>query len=65
MWWKETAILLRDVTDVPIALSAVLAKADYLVSEDKDLTVLDESTAELRSQVKVMLDATFLREVMG
>lgn len=57
--------LVRDLSDVAIALAAIVAKADYLVSEDKDLTVQDESTAELRRQVKVMLSGTFLREVMG
>lgn len=40
--------LVRDPTDVPVALAAINARVDYLVSEDKDLTVQDESTAELR-----------------
>lgn len=57
--------LVRDKTDVPVALAAILAKADYLISEDKDLTTKDETTAELREQVVVMLAGTFLREVMG
>lgn len=56
--------LVRDKTDVPVALASILAKADYLVSEDKDLTVQDESTAKLRAQVTVMLAGTFLRKVM-
>jgi len=57
--------LVRDLSDVAVALSAIVAKADYLISEDKDLTVQDESTVELRKQIKVMLSGTFLREVMG
>jgi len=57
--------LVRDKTDVPVALAAILSRADFLVSEDKDLTVQDESTAKLRKQVAVMLTGTFLREVMG
>ena len=57
--------LVRDLSDVAVALAAIVAKADYLVSEDKDLTVQDETTAELRRHVKVMLSGTFLREVMG
>jgi len=57
--------LVRDLSDVPIALAAMGAKVDYLVSEDKDLTTLDESTAELRRHLKVMLSGTFLREVMN
>ncbi len=35
------------------------------MSEDKDLTVRDETTAELRRHLKVLLSGTFLREVMG
>jgi predicted nucleic acid-binding protein len=57
--------LVRDLSDVAIALAAIAAKADYIVSEDKDLTVRDESTVELRRHVKVMPSGTFLREVMG
>ena len=57
--------LVRDLSDVAIALSAIAAKVDYLVSEDKDLTIQDESTAELRRHVKVLISGTFLREVMG
>jgi len=57
--------LVRDVTDIPIALAAISAKVDYLVSEDKDLTAHDETTATLRKRLKVMLSGTFLREVMG
>src|SRR3972149_6599365 len=57
--------LVRDKTDIPVALAAILAKADYLVSEDKDLSDQDESTAKLRDQVVVMLAGTFLRKVMG
>lgn len=57
--------LVRDLDDVAIALVAIIAKVDYLVSEDKDLTVQDQTTAELRKQVKVVVSGTFLREVMG
>lgn len=57
--------LVRDPTDVPVALAAINAGIDYLVSEDKDLTVQDETTAELRQELTVMISGTFLREVMG
>ncbi|MCL5428508.1 MAG: PIN domain-containing protein [Chloroflexi bacterium] len=57
--------LVRDKTDVPVALAAILAKADYLVSEDKDLTTQDASTVKLREKVAVMVAGTFLREIMG
>lgn len=59
------ADLVRDITDVPVALAAIEAGVDCLVSEDKDLTIRDETTAELRRQVPVYLSGAFLREVMG
>jgi putative PIN family toxin of toxin-antitoxin system len=61
----KSANLVRDETDIPIALAAINAQVDYLVSEDKDLTSQDETTDRLRSQLTVMLSGTFLREVMG
>ena len=62
---KNHRDLVRDMTDVPVALAAINARADYLVSEDKDLTVRDDTTTELRRNVTVLLSGTFLREVMG
>jgi predicted nucleic acid-binding protein len=57
--------LVRDPTDVPVALAAIDAGVDYLVSEDKDLTASDATTARLRARLQVRLTGTFLREVMG
>jgi predicted nucleic acid-binding protein len=57
--------LVRDESDIPIVLSAMNAKVHYLVSEDKDLTSQDETTAELRKQLDVLLSGTFLRQVLG
>lgn len=57
--------LVRDVTDVPVALAAIQAGVDYLVSEDKDLTAVDETTAELHRYIKPLISGTFLRQVMG
>lgn len=57
--------IVRDLSDVPVALAAIAAGVDYVVSEDKDLTARDETTAELRRHVKVLLSGTFLRQVMG
>jgi putative PIN family toxin of toxin-antitoxin system len=57
--------LVRDPSDVPVALAAIAADVDYLVSEDKDLTVTDESTSKLRQLVKVLISGTFLHNVMG
>lgn len=57
--------LVRDETDIPVALVAIQAGVDYLVSEDKDLSANDETTAELRRLIWVVISGTFLREVMG
>lgn len=57
--------LVRDPTDIPLALAAISAKVDYLVSEDKDLTDPGETTEQLHKQLNVLISGTFLREVMG
>jgi len=57
--------LVRDKKDIPIALAAIKAKVDYLVSSDKDLTAQDQTTEELRKYVQPLQPGTFLREVMG
>ena len=57
--------LVRDLSDVAVALAAIAAKVDYLISEDKDFTVQDKTTEELRRHLKITLTGTFLREVMG
>ncbi len=56
--------LVRDLSDVAVALAAIAAKVDYFISEDKDFTAQDETTEEVRRHLKVMLTGTFLREVM-
>ena len=62
---QNHAGLVRDVTDVPVALVAIRAGVDYLVSEDKDLTEVDETTVELRRYIHPLISGTFLRQVMG
>ena len=57
--------LVRDESDIPIALAAINAGVDYLVSEDKDFTAREETTAKFHEQSKVLLSGTFLRQVMG
>jgi len=57
--------LVRDPKDVPIALAAITAAVDYLVSNDKDLTAQDETTALLRRSIQPITVGRFLREVMG
>jgi predicted nucleic acid-binding protein len=57
--------IVRDLTDVPVALTAINAEVDYLVSEDKDLTARDDTTIALRRHLTVLLSGTFLRQMMG
>jgi predicted nucleic acid-binding protein len=57
--------LVRDPKDVPIALAAIAAGVDYLVSNDKDLTDVDATTARLRQHIQPMSVGRFLRQVMG
>lgn len=54
--------LVRDAKDVHVALTAIGAKIDYFVTQDKDFT---DSTAPIRDRVAVLLPGTFLRERMG
>ena len=61
----QASNLVRDPTDIPVALAAINAEVDYLVSEDKDLTVNDKTTEQLRQQLSVLISGTFLREIMG
>lgn len=57
--------LCRDLTDVPVALAAIDAGVDYLVTNDRDLTVVDASTARLRTLVKIITPLALLRHVLG
>ena len=57
--------LVRDESDIPIALAAINAGVDYLVSKDKDFTAHHETTAKLHQQLNVLLPGTFLRQVLG
>ena len=57
--------LVRDAKDVPVALAAIGAKAEYLVSTDRDFTDMDDTTVELRRHVKGLPVGVFLHEVMG
>ena len=53
--------VVRDLDDIPVAVAALTAKVDCLISSDKDLTESDE----LKQHVPVLLPAVFLREYMG
>jgi predicted nucleic acid-binding protein len=62
---QRNAGLVRDPKDIPIALAAIDAQVDYLVTNDKDLTAQDETTATLRQRIQPIIVGRFLREVMG
>ena len=62
---QENTDLMRDLTDIPVALAAIDAGVDYLVSEDKDFTSSHKTTEKLHQRLRVLLPGTFLREVMG
>lgn len=57
--------LVQDEDDVPVALAAIEAGAEYLVSTDPDLTVVDTSTEELRRWIIPLRPGDFLKEVLG
>lgn len=57
--------LVRDPKDVPIALAAIAAGVDYLVSNDRDLTDVDATTSRLREHIQPMTVGRFLSQVMG
>ena len=60
-----SAGLVRDQKDIPVALAAIQARVDYLVTTDTDFTDDDNSTARLREHLKPIRVGSFLHEVMG
>lgn len=63
---KANQTLVRDIKDVPIALSVVKAGIDYFVTYDRDFTDQNETTAEVRKAIPgIMLPPVFLRQVMN
>lgn len=56
---QEDPHISRDIEDTPVALGAIKARVDCLVSEDKDLTTIESD------KLTVVLSGTFLREYMG
>lgn len=58
--------LMRQVEDVPVALSVIAAKVDYFVTSDKDFTDQHQSTQQIREAIPgILLPAVFLRDVMN
>lgn len=55
--------LVVDPADVPVALAAINARVDYLLSSDRHLVGEDESTRELRRHVRTMRPDRFVREM--
>ncbi len=55
------AFLSRDAKDVHVALAAIQAQVDCLVTYDKDLT----ESEPLHERMKVLLPPVFLRDYMG
>jgi len=62
---EQNLHLVRDPKDVPIALAAIGAGVDYLVTNDADFTDKDETTALLRSRLVPISVGRFLHEAMG
>jgi hypothetical protein len=58
--------LVRQVKDVPIALSIRDAGVDYFVTYDRDFTDSDASTVAVRQAIPgIILPPVFLRDVLG
>ena len=62
---KKYPNIVRHKNDIPVALAAIQAKVDFLISQDKDITAQDASTEQLRQLLTIILPGTFLREYMG
>lgn len=61
---KKNLHLVRSAKDVPVVLAAKEARVQYLVTNDKDLTVQDVTTEQIRQWFAPILPAVFLRDVM-
>lgn len=62
---QANADLVRDATDIPVALSAIKARPDYLVTNDEDFHAEKAEAALKKQGVQVMRVGMFLAEVMG
>jgi putative PIN family toxin of toxin-antitoxin system len=59
---EKNFTLMRDINDIPIALSAIKSEVDYFVTEDKDYTAPNQP---IQAHLRVRLPGRFLNEVMG
>lgn len=55
--------LVRDLKDIHVALAAIHAKVDFLVTQDKDFTEYTPDTEALHKKIRIILPGTFLREL--
>ncbi len=62
---EAQADLMRDPTDIPIAIAAIDAHVDYFLTTDKNFTDRTEGNQHLHEKLHVLLPGTFLREYMG
>ncbi len=58
--------LVRQIEDIPVALSVAAANVDYFVTYDRDFTDANETTEAVQQLIPgIMLAPIFLRDVMG
>lgn len=57
--------LMRDFTDIPIALAAINAQVDCFITHDRDFTERTPDNEELHQRLHILLPAVFLRDYMG
>lgn len=57
--------LVRSEKDVPIAMALLDGEVDIFISSDRDFTDPTATAERFRTQVRVMLPAGFLRDVLG
>ena len=62
---ETQAGLMRDPTDIPIALAAINAQLDCFITTDKDFTDKVPENEQLQQKLHILLPGTFLHEYMG
>jgi rRNA-processing protein FCF1 len=62
---EGNADLVRSKKDVPIALALLGAEVDIFVTNDRDFTDRGATSPKFAEQVRVLLAAVFLRDILG
>jgi predicted nucleic acid-binding protein len=62
---ESQAGLMRDLSDIPIAVAAINAQIDCFITTDKDFTDKVPENEPLQQKLHILLPGTFLREYMG